>query len=194
MQDQFQLPAGIRTIDGDSGRAFSPQAGYAVQEVSGQKWSHIIRVACSVDNLELLIQNLSTNCLPEHHYVILSGHWFGDRVDTYLSAFTPRTSINKVIQTHLKTLIHDGMIGFGFAWYDTEKHEEIFVDDHKIICILTSNLSKFETVLQSHHIKHNDSLSFISEHGHSHINLGDENSNYCHYLIHQLDMRIYDRP
>ena len=41
------------------------------------------------------------------------------------------------------------MVGHGFAWHDGDRHEEIFLDDHKELTVLTSDSIAVEAVLQS---------------------------------------------
>jgi hypothetical protein len=190
MMQIFQMPHGIQAIQDASGFVFSPKAGYTVQEVSGQKWSHIYRAACSTDAIARLTQTLVKQCLPPSHYFILSGHWFNDRVDTYLSDFLLNDCIEKVIRQHLENLIHDGMVGFGFAWYDSARHEEIFIDDHKILTILTSQPDLVESILHTNQIHLDDQLEFISQHAHTHLNLGGENADYCHDIVEKLKMNM----
>ena len=85
MNIPFQLSRGIGTTLDDSGIAFKPVAGYTMAQDSDRKWTHVFRVACSIDDLEPLIAALVDVCLPESFYAILCGHWFDDRIDTYSS-------------------------------------------------------------------------------------------------------------
>lgn len=188
MSDAFCMPHGVCAIQDPSGNVFSPKAGYTVNITSSKKWKLAYRLACSVDVLEPLIRSLVDRCLPDTYYLILSGHWFGDSADIYLSNFLPRTRIEDAIAPNFASLAHDGMMGVGFAWYDSNSHEEIFIDDHKELTVLTSQPDIVEAIFEKFGITHIGDLRFISEHGHAHLNLGGENANYCHEIIRLLDM------
>src|SRR5512142_1535151 len=93
MNSDFQLPRGVCALREASGHVFTPVAGFTIAPVPGRKWTHVCRVACSVEHLRTLMATLVDVCLPDPFYAILTGHWFGDRVDTYLSDFVSRARI-----------------------------------------------------------------------------------------------------
>ena len=192
MNIPFQLSRGIGTTLDDSGIAFKPVAGYTMAPDSDRKWTHVFRVACSIDDLEPLIAALVDVCLPESFYAILCGHWFDDRIDTYLSEFLPRSRIESAISPYIPELLHDGMVGHGFACYDDQRHEEIFLDDHKELTVLTSVPFAVAKILASHGLSLDDSLEFLSQHGHVHTNLAGSEAKYCHKIIHALSMKTFD--
>jgi hypothetical protein len=192
MNTTFQLPRGIFATNETSGIAFTPAAGYTMAAVSDQKWTHVCRAVCSVQGLAPLIEALIEVCLPESFYAILSGHWYGDRIATYLSDFRPRAQIMEAFSPHLPLLVHDGMVGYGFACYNAERHEEIFLDDHKELTVLTSVPLVVAEVLARHGLPRNDQLAFLSEHGHAHENLGGQDAAYCHQIIQALGMERVD--
>ncbi|MCK7483527.1 MAG: hypothetical protein M0C28_45735 [Candidatus Moduliflexus flocculans] len=68
-------------------------------------------------------------------------------------------------------LVHDGMVGYGFAWDDGAQHEEVFIDDHKELTVLTSKPKAVEDSLARYGLARIDGLDFISEHSHGHLNL-----------------------
>lgn len=187
----YHMPRGVCPIREPSGTVFSPSAGYTMIAVAAQKWERAYRVACSVDQIEELMASLNHVCLPECFYVILTG-WFGDQVDTYLSSFLPRTRIEAALAPHLPLLVHDGNVGYGFAWYDTARHEEIFLDDHKELTVLTSKPKAVEDTLGRHGLACIEGLEFISEHGHAHEGLGGEEASYCQQIIQLLEMKRCD--
>jgi len=188
MNTIFELPRGIYGTYDTSGITFTPVAGYKMELVSDQKWTHVFRVACSVEDLDTLIKALIDVCLPESLYAILCGHWFDDRIDTYLSDFMSWPQIVEVFSPHLPLLLHDGMVGYGFACYSVDRHEEIFLDDHKELTILTSVPFAVAEVLSLHGLPRNDKLEFLSEHAHAHENLGGQDATYCHQIIQELRM------
>jgi hypothetical protein len=192
MNTPFQLPRGIVPLLDDSDIAFKPAAGYTMTSVSDQKWTHFFRAACSIEDMDSLLAALVDVCLPESFYAILCGHWFDDRIDTYLSDFLPRSQIKSAFSPHLPTLLHDGMVGHGFACYDSQRHEEIFLDDHKELTVLTSVPFAVAEVFSNHGISHDDSLEFLSQHGHVHTNLGGSEAKYCHEIIQKLNMKAVD--
>ena len=189
MTSAFQLPRGVCAIREASGDVFTPVAGFTIAPVSGQKWTHVCRVACSVEQLGRRMAALVQVCLPEPFYAILVGHWFGDRVDTYVSGFVSRARIEAALSPHLPTLLEDGMVGHGFACYDAHRHEEIFLDDHKELTVLTSLPIAVEAVLLRHGLARAAALEFLSEHGHAHTNLGGPKATYCNEIIQTLDMK-----
>jgi hypothetical protein len=158
-----------------------------VAPATDQKWECVYHLACSVDRLPTLVTALVDTCLPEPLYAILAGHWFGDRVDTFLSDFLPRARIDAAFAPHLSTLFHDGMVEHGFACYDANRHEEIFLDDHKELTVLTSEPIAVEQVFMRHGLMRNNALEFLSERGHGHTNLGGPESTYCRQIIQALD-------
>ncbi len=127
-------------------------------------------------------------CLPETIYLILVSHWSGDRPETYLSPFLPRQEIQEAIAPYLSSLLHDVMVGYGLAWYDTGHHEEVFLDDHKEMTILTSRTQAVDDMLAQHGLELNAELQFVSDHGHAHINLGGLDGSYCHEIVRSLRM------
>jgi hypothetical protein len=162
--------------------------------VTGEKWERVYRVACSAESIDPLVSSLVDVCLPEPFYAILTGHWFGDRVDTYMSAFLPRARMEAVIAPHLPLLVHDGMVGYGFAWDDGAQHEEVFIDDHKELTVLTSKPKAVEDSLARYGLARIDGLDFISEHSHGHLNLGGPEASYCHQIIQLLGMERVPLP
>jgi hypothetical protein len=145
-----------------------------------------------VQRVRLRISALVDVCLPESFDAILCGHWFGDRIDTYLSDFLSRSRIEAAFSPHLPVLLHDGMVGHGFACYDGHRHEEIFLDDHKELTVLTSVPFAVTEVFASHGLPRNDALEFLSQHGHAHINLAGSDAKYCHEIIQALCMKTVD--
>ncbi len=194
MSHTFHMPRGVCVTKEPSGAVFTPRAGYTMNAVAGQKWERVYRVACSVEQINPLVSLLVDVCLPEPFYAILTGHWFGDRVDTFLSAFLPRARMEAAIAPHLPLLVHDGMVGYGFAWYDVSHHEEVFIDDHKELTVLTSKPKAVEDILARHGLAHIDGLEFISEHGHVHTNLGGPEASYCRQVIQLLEMERARKP
>lgn len=182
------MPHGVCVIPDPSGKVFTPTAGYTSIDVPSQKWNRAYRLACSADLIEQMTRSLIDRCLPESYYVILSGHWYGDSVDTYLSSFLSHTRINAALTPHFSSLIHDGMVGFGFAWYDSARHEEIYVDDHKELTVLTSKPDIVEATFKRYGLTCIEDLKFISENGHAHTNLGGPSASYCHEIIGLLEM------
>lgn len=172
--------------------AFASVAGFKMEPVSGRKWTYACRAVCSVENLAPLMAALIDVCLPEPHYAILTGHWFGDQVDTFLSDFVPRSRIEAAFSPHLQMLLHDGMVGHGFACYDDDRHEEIFLDDHKELTVLTSAPLAVAEVLVRNGLPRNEALEFLSQHGHVHVSLGGQDAKYCHQIIQALSMRKAD--
>jgi hypothetical protein len=189
MNSDFHLPQGVCAVQEASGHVFTPVAGFTMVPVPGQKWTHVCRVACSAEHQRHLMAALVDVCLPDSFYAILTGYWFGDRIDTYLSDFLSRARIEAAFFPHLPTLLEDGMVGHGFACYDADRHEEIFLDDHKELTLLTSSPSAVQEVLLRHGLAHTAALEFLSEHGHAHMNLGGPEATYCHEIIRALDMK-----
>lgn len=189
MTTSFQLPQGVCTIIGDSGTAFTPAAGYTMQVVSDQKWTHVCRAACSVDQLTSLIAELVDACLPSSCYAILTGQWTSEGVETYLSDFGPREDIAAVFALHIRSLLHDGSVGHGFACYNADRHEEIFIDDHKELTVLTSAPLTVAEVFARHCVPRDDGLQLLSWHAHAHVNLTGHDPAYCQAIIQALHMR-----
>jgi hypothetical protein len=184
----FHMPRGVCAVNEPSGAVFSPTAGYTVNVVVRQKWERVYHVACSVDQIEQLVAALVDVCLTEPFYAILSGHWFGERVDTYLSAFLPRARIDAPFRQHMWLLLQDGMVGHGFAWHDDFHHEELFVDDHKELTVWTSKPNAVEEILARQGLARIEGLEFLSEHGHAHLSLSGPDAAYCHQIIQLLEM------
>ena len=84
---------------------------------------------------------------------------------------TVRGSVHPQGRQYLPLLVHDGMVGYGFAWDDGAQHEEVFIDDHKELTVLTSKSKAVEDSLARYGLARIDGLDFISEHSHGHLNL-----------------------
>ena len=189
MNNSFQLPQGICAIKEASGLIFTPVAGYTISPAIGEKWTHVVRAACTLEDIEPIMSALVEVCLPKTCYAILCGHWFEDRVDTFLSDFLMRSQIEDVFSTHLSVIIQDGMVGYGFACYDPDRHEEIFLDDHKELTLLTSVPGAVAEVFSKFGIPKNQELEFLSQHGHAHLNIHGLSRQYCEEIIEELGMK-----
>jgi len=182
----FAYPRGVCPVQ--DGFAASP--GYRVESAEAQRWQYLYRIACSVDRINSVVASLIDACLPDEAYAVLVGHWRDDEAETYLSPFMSRLRIQSVLEPHLPLLYHDGMVGFGLAWYDADGFEEVFVDDHKEISVFCSEEASVDNVLAQFEIPRNDSLSLLSENPHAHTNLGGPESAYCRQVIKELNMRL----
>ncbi|MEB3269835.1 MAG: hypothetical protein VKJ09_14935 [Leptolyngbya sp.] len=162
-----------------------------------QRWQRVYRIACSVEQINALVSSLVEACLPKTFYAILNFYWSSDQVETYLSAFLPRAHVEAAIAPHLPLLVHDGMVGYGFAWYDTLYHEEIYIDDHKEVIVMTSKPKAAESILRQYGLAYMDELNFASEQPHGHFNLGGPwgtGESYLEQIIHSLAMERMPIP
>jgi hypothetical protein len=191
------MPRGVGLYPSASGVMFTPTSGYMSQTAVGERWGRVYRIACSVEQISALVSSLIEVCLPETFYTILSFYWSSDQVETYLSGFLSRTCIESAIAPHLPLLVHDGMVGYGFAWYDELHHEEIYIDDHKEVIVMTSQSEAVESTLHQYELARMDNLSFASEQPHTHLNLGGPwgtEENYLYQIIHLLAMERMSIP
>ena len=136
----------------------------------------------------MLISELADACLPLSCYAILTGQWTSGAVETYLSDFAPRADIAAVFGLHIRSLLHDGSVGHGFACYDADRHEEIFLDDHKELTLLTSAPLAVAEVFARYGVPRDDELQLLSWHPHAHVNLSGHDSAYCQAIIQALHM------
>jgi len=197
MSHTFQMPRGVLLYPAASDVTFTPTSGYMAHITSGQRWGLVYRIACSVEQITALVSSLIEVCLPETCYAILNFYWSSDQVETYLSAFLPRTHIESAIAPHMPLLVHDGMVGYGFAWYDTLHHEEIYINDHKEVIVMTSKPEAVESILHQYGLAYMNELSFASEQPHTHINLGGPwytEENYLYQIIDLLAMEKMFMP
>jgi len=68
-------------------------------------------------------------------------------------------SVHPQGRLYLPLLVHDGMVGYGFAWDDGAQHEEVFIDDHKELTVLTSKPKAVEDSLARYGLARIDGLS-----------------------------------
>jgi hypothetical protein len=69
----------------------------------------------------------------------------GPQQDRYVGALVPRAEIAAVFDRYRFQILHDGMTGFGF--YDPESPLEVFLDDHKLLSMFSSDLAPFDEIL-----------------------------------------------
>ncbi|MEO0225928.1 MAG: hypothetical protein ABIL05_03130 [candidate division WOR-3 bacterium] len=159
----------------ESGNIFQPQEGYRKFSVTNQAFTSQFAINCSADRLPELLLTLTRVCFSDTAYGIIEYYSLGENnenvLETYLSPFLDLSIIVSVFKNYMFQLVNDGQVAFGFAWYDTKRHEEIFVDDHKIITVMTSQFHTVTGVLQDADIPEIDNLEFISQHAHGHLNL-----------------------
>jgi hypothetical protein len=198
MNQTFQMPRGFCLLyHSEPSVSFTPKAGYIFHTIVGQKWDRVYRIACSVEQINALVSSLVEICLPKTFYAILDFYWSSDQVETYLSAFLPQAHIEAAITPHLPLLVHDGMVGYGFAWYDALHHEEIYIDDHKEVTVMTSKPEAVESILYQYGLAYRDELDFASEQPHAHTSLGEPwgtKESYLYQIIHSLAMEKLPIP
>ena len=141
-QRGFIMPLGVLIMKDDSGAIFEPRQGYRKYAMTNQTYRTQYLVVCSADRIENLLYSLVHAYFPKNVYGIIEFFSLQEKdkseVETYLSTSLDRDDILAVFKSYIFQLLNDGQIAFGIAWQEGNQHEEIFVDDHKIITVMTS--------------------------------------------------------
>lgn len=150
--------------------AQAPVEGYRVELAEDGLW-RIIASASAEKLLPLLLE--STSCLSPHVFAVIEDAWTsgGAEYDEY---FSPELD-NCVLQSYLlefeTLLLDDGCLGVSI--YDKSVADEIRLDVHKNLQILTEDIERYAPILASHGLSHRPSLRLISEHPHYHCTVAD---------------------
>lgn len=171
----FALPLGVFIMKDDSGHVFQPQPGFRKYKITSQAFRAQYAIACSVDMLEPILFSFARSCFADKACAIIEYYTLTEKetsqVENYLSPFLELDSIVTVFRQYIFQLINDGQVAFGIAWYDGDRHEEIFVDDHKIITMMTSLENTVSGILVDAGLAESENLEFLSQHAHGHLNL-----------------------
>ena len=188
----FVLPRGVAILRTEQGELFEPQEGFIRQESSEPSFTAKYIVSCSGERLGTLIRGLIDACIPSRGYVILcyGKTQASDYEHTYLSPFTATARLVAALDPYWDRLLNDGTVAWGIGWYNEQNHEEIFVDEFKIITVMTSQQS-MEDLLHSQGISYVPNLQFVNQHPYALSSLGPGNllrDNYAREIIKALDM------
>lgn len=169
------MPLGVLIMKDDSGAIFEPRQGYRKYTMTNQTYRTQYLVVCSADRIESLLYSLVYAYFPKNVYGIIEFFTLQEKdkseVETYLSPSLDRDNTLAVFKSYIFQLLNDGQIAFGIAWQEGNQHEEIFVDDHKIITVMTSQELMVEQALGNAGIPALSDLEFVSQHAHGHLNL-----------------------
>ncbi len=205
----FVMPLGVFIMKDESGHIFEPQEGFRKYDVTSDTFKAQYAIVCSAEGLELLFLAFGRICFSDTAYAIIEYYSAGEKesgqVESYLSPFMDTGEIVSVFKSYMFQLNNDGQVAFGIAWYDGNRHEEVFVDDHKIMTVMTSHVNTAAGLLLDAGLAEAEKLEFVSQHAHGHLNLtavanlgadsdlakaiGTREAGYVHEIIKKLNMK-----
>ena len=93
----------------------------------------------------------------------------GPAQDRFVSPLVPRAEVAAVLDRYRFQILHDGMAGFGF--YDPDSPLEVFLDDHKLLSLFSTELDPFEGILERLCVPSRSGLATVLDLEHEHHGL-----------------------
>jgi len=169
--DGFRFPSGVRP---DMLRPFAAREAYEISEERDEESGDGFVVACSVaaprlmDVLLGLVALLPSNLSMVLEELIEDGKprtFQNDRVEGVVAASR--------LLDYEDVLLGDGFSGIGLFSEDTR--EEVFVDEHKIICAYAPATEEFEEVLDQFGLERRERVPLVNEQTHFHFRMASLN-------------------
>jgi hypothetical protein len=163
---RFVTPLGVIPLKDNVRITPDLRNGFVRQDSQDPRFRTKLMISLSADRIESFVKALAPVLLPEQAYAILNYTRVNvaprDTTETLLTPFTERDPLIAGLQPYMFRLIHDGNVAFGLAWYDRTRHEEIFVNQKKIITVMTSRDAEVEAVLHRFAIEPFQEPKFIT--------------------------------
>lgn len=174
MAIQYVMPAGLHLERGDD----KLREGYEVHWRDEENPSHyVFHAQVSVLRLERLYRD-SLELLPPFCRAVLEirrsdeqmdGDPDGPQQDRWSSDLVTKAEVLSILDRYGFQLLHDGMVGFGA--YDPDSPFEVFLDDHKLLSLISAEIEPFESVLASHRVPHFRQVRTVLDFDHEHYTL-----------------------
>ena len=205
----FVMPLGVFIMKDENGHVFQPHEGFRKYDVTSEAFKAQYAVVCSAEGLEQLFLALARTCFSETVYAIIEYYSTGEKetsqLESYLSPFIEIATVVAVFKSYMFQLNNDGQVAFGLAWQEGKRREEVFIDDHKVITVMTSQVHTVAGLLLDAGLTESEGLEFVSQHAHGHLNLtavanlgadsdlakviGTREAGYVHDIIKKLNMK-----
>ena len=171
---EFVLPLGLDLIETPT-QPF--EEGYDVEWRDQDPPHYAFSAQVSVLRLERLVP-AALACLPAFTRAVLEVRRPETELDAdpdgpmlrrWVSGIVPRRVVVEVFRRYRIQLLHCGMAGFGA--FDPESALEVFLDDHKLLCLWSPAPDPFERLLEAHRVPRRRDLPSVLDVEHAHMTL-----------------------
>jgi len=149
--ESYVPPLGVIPVVGGSANPSQVSNGYRIAPSTNARWRSDFRISVSTERIGSMVRALAESLLPERCYAILEwAEMLADGIQrdhAYATPFLERDAILAAMDPYLFRLTNDGFVGFGYAWGDPHRFEEIFVSAKKVVQVMTNRTGETETIL-----------------------------------------------
>jgi hypothetical protein len=142
--------------------------GFVSSDARDPRFTKTFKISLSADAIDPFFHAAVPAILPDKAYAILTctrtdGASGKQTDEEYLTPFVDRDSILTKLAPYTFRVIHDGNIAFGIGWYSERQHEEIFMNQKRIITVMTSKPAAIERVVHDQGIEAFVQPKFITD-------------------------------
>jgi hypothetical protein len=147
----FVPPLGVLPMEGGSVHPSQISNGYMIRPSEDPRCRSSFSVSISNDKIESLLEELTNELMVGTCFGILE--WTETEPDGtqhdhgYMTPASDFATLKQGLKPYLFRLLNDGFVAFGFARFNGDRYEEVFVSAKKVVSVHTNHTGDVEAIL-----------------------------------------------